>query len=45
MQAQATALDGRLEISSAAGRGTQVSLFVPLPATRHRKRPAAGPAP
>jgi signal transduction histidine kinase len=45
MRAQATALDGRLEISSAAGRGTQVSLFVPLPATRRRKRPAAGPAP
>jgi signal transduction histidine kinase len=41
MRAQAAALDGRLEISSAAGRGTQVSLFVPLPVPRHRQGPAA----
>ena len=40
MRAQAAALHGRLEISSAAGRGMQVSLFVPLPAPRSRTRPA-----
>ena len=34
MRAQASALAGRLEFSSAPGRGTQVTLFVPLPASR-----------
>jgi len=37
MRAQAAALGGRLDLSSAAGRGTQVSLFVPLPAPRRRQ--------
>jgi signal transduction histidine kinase len=34
MRAQAATLDGRLEISSAPGRGTQVSLFIPLAGPR-----------
>ena len=36
MRAQASMLGGRLELSSVPGRGTQVSLFVPLPAPRRR---------
>ena len=40
MRAQAAALDGRLEFSSAPGRGTQVSLFVP-PSGRRRSRAAS----
>jgi len=40
MRAQASALGGRLELSSAPGRGTQVSLFVPLPAGRDGARAA-----
>jgi len=41
MRAQASALDGRLELSSAPGRGTQVSLFVPLRASRDGARAVA----
>lgn len=38
MRAQASALGGRLELSSAPGRGTQVTLFVPLPASPNGAR-------
>jgi len=38
MRAQASALGGRLELSSAPGRGTQVTLFVPLPTSRNGAR-------
>jgi len=38
MRAQAAALDGRLELSSVPGRGTQVSLFIPLAGPRRRSR-------
>jgi len=46
MRAQAASLDGRLEFSSAPGRGTQVSLFVPLDGSRRRSRAPSptGPA-
>lgn len=40
MRAQTASLDGRLEFSSAPGRGTQVSLFIPL-AGRRRSRAAS----
>jgi signal transduction histidine kinase len=43
MRAQAAALGGRLELSSVAGRGTQVSLFVPLSTSKGRGRRAAEP--
>lgn len=45
MRAQAAALDGRLELSSAAGRGTQVSLFVPLPPPARRRPAGSAPVP
>lgn len=38
MRAQAAALNGRLEFSSAPGRGTQVSLFAPLSVLRRGGR-------
>jgi signal transduction histidine kinase len=45
MRAQAAALNGRVDLSSAAGRGTQVSLFVPLPASLQRTPQRAEPVP